>query len=151
MVHHPHTMPTDKPTRRHAVIAAALLGLFLVYMFQRVNLLGILAGWLDQSPPSATATFIVNRASRLIVNDLLCLVLVATIFHDKRFTRLALWVFLGELFLLLPIYLVVKLSAEGPTEISSPVFQPLHRMIVNPLLMIILIAGMYYQRRRENN
>ncbi|MBL7846665.1 MAG: exosortase F system-associated protein [Cyclobacteriaceae bacterium] len=144
-------MPTDTFTRRHAVIAAALIGLFLVYMFQRVDILGILASWMGQSPPSATASFIVNRASRLIINDLLCLMLVSTIFNDKRFTRLALWVFLGELFLLLPIYLVVKLSAEGPTEISSPVFQPLHRMIVNPLLMIILIAGMYYQRRRESN
>lgn len=144
-------MRSDFFTPRNVVIAGALVGLFLVYMFQRVNVLGILAGWIGQAPPSATASFIVNRASRLIINDLLCLVLVSTLFRDRRFTRLALWVFLSELFVLLPFYLLVKLSAEGPTEISSPVFQPLHRMIVNPLLMIILIAGMYYQRRHESN
>jgi exosortase F-associated protein len=142
-------MPVKFFTLRHAVIAAALLGLFLVYMFQRVDILGIVMGWMGQPAPSATGSFIVNRVTRLVINDLLCVALVSKLFEDPRFTRLALWVFLGELFILLPVYLILKLSAEGPTELSSPVFQPLHRMIVNPLLMIILIAGMYYQRRRE--
>jgi exosortase F-associated protein len=120
-------------------------------MFQRVDYLGVIAGMLGLSSPSETSSFVVNRMSRLIINDLLCVTLVATLFQDARFTRLAWWVFLGELLVLLPLYLLLKLSAEGPTEISSPVFQPLHRMIVNPLLMIILIAGMYYQHRREPN
>jgi exosortase F-associated protein len=144
-------MLTNLFTQRNAVIGAALLGLFLVYMFQRVDILGIAMGWVGQPAPSATGSFIVNRITRLVINDLLCVALVSQLFQDARFTRLAFWVFLGELFILLPLYLILKLSAEGPTELSSPVFQPLHRMIVNPLLMIILIAGMYYQRRRESN
>ncbi|MBL7849438.1 MAG: exosortase F system-associated protein [Cyclobacteriaceae bacterium] len=137
-------------SRRNIIVAGAFLGLFLVYIFQRIDYLGWVAGWAGQSP-SETSSFVVNRVTRLVINDLLCVALVSAFFRDQRFTRLAWWVFLFELFVLLPLYLILKLSAEGPTELSSPVFQPLHRMIVNPLLMIILIAGMYYQRRHESN
>lgn len=145
-----NTMQTEWLSRRNLVITIAFLGLFLVYLFQRVDYLGVAAALFGLPAPSATSSFVVNRMSRLIINDLLCVTLVSTFFQDERFTRLAWWVFLGELLVLLPLYLVLKLSAEGPTELSSPVFQPLHRMIVNPLLMIILIAGMYYQRRKES-
>jgi len=50
-----------------------------------------------------------------------------------------------EFFILLPIYFIMKLSLEGDSEISSPLLSQLHRMIVNPLLMIILILGLVYQ------
>ncbi len=140
----------DKPAvKKNLFIALALTGLFLVYVFQRFDYLGFLCNLLGVNQPSATASFVVNRSLRLIVNDLLSIVLIQSLFSEARFTRLAFLVFLGELFILLPIYLMVKLNAEGPTEISSPMYQPLHRMIVNPLLMIILIAGFYYQRWRE--
>lgn len=135
--------------KKNLFIALALTGLFLVYVFQRFDYLGFLYNLLGVNQPSATASFVVNRSLRLIVNDLLSIVLIQSLFSEARFTRLAFLVFLGELFILLPIYLMVKLNAEGPTEISSPMYQPLHRMIVNPLLMIILIAGFYYQRWRE--
>jgi len=47
--------------------------------------------------------------------------------------------FLAELFILLPVYFALKISLEGDAEISSPLLSQLHRMIVNPLLMLVLI------------
>ncbi len=135
--------------KRNLLIALALSGLFLVYVFQRFDYLGFLYNLIGINQPSATASFVVNRSLRLIANDLLSIVLIQSLFSEARFTRLAFLVFLVEFLILLPSYLVVKLNAEGPTELSSPMYQPLHRMIVNPLLMIILIAGFYYQRWRE--
>lgn len=134
---------------RTVYIALCVLGLLLVYVLQRFDYLALAASTMGLDIPSATLSFASNRAIRLIINDLLCIVLIRLWFNEERFSRLAWWVFLIELFIILPIYLTVKLSAEGPTEISSPLFQPLHRMIVNPLLMVILMGGMYYQRRRE--
>jgi exosortase F-associated protein len=142
-------MRAEVLSRRTILIAGALLGLFLVYLFQRIDYLGAVAKGLGMPEFSETVSFVVNRSTRLIVNDLLCIALVSLFFNDPRFSRLAFWLFVVELLVLLPLYLVIKLGAEGPSEISSPVFQPLHRLIVNPLLMIILIAGMHFQRVRE--
>lgn len=132
---------------RNSLVALAFVGLFLVYIFQRIDYLGLLSGWVGVDPPTATTSFIVNRSIRMIVNDLLCISLVHQFFRNPAFSRLAWWVFLGELLVLLPLYLALKLTAEGPSEISSPIYQPLHRMIVNPLLMLTLIAGMYFQKK----
>ncbi len=136
-----------KITRKHGIVASALLGLLFVYVFQRIDYLGILLDVFRLSPPSPTTAFVVNRAMRVIANDLLCILLINQLFGDPKFSRLAWWIFMAELFILLPVYLLLKIPAEGPSEISSPLYQPLHRMIVNPLLMITLMAGMYFQQR----
>ena len=80
-----------------------------------------------------------------MVNDIACLLLVAAIFNKPGYLRLSAWIFLTELLVLLPIYFVLKLTLEGDSEISSPLLSQLHRMIVNPLLMIVLIMGFIYQ------
>lgn len=80
-----------------------------------------------------------------MVNDIACLLLVAAIFNKPSYLRLSAWIFLTELLVLLPIYFVLKLTLEGDSEISSPLLSQLHRMIVNPLLMIVLIMGFIYQ------
>ena len=144
-------MTKERFSFRTVSMALCVLGLLLVYVLQKVDYLGLVAATIGTEAPSPTLSFAANRTIRLIINDLLCISLIRLWFNDERFSRLAWWVFLIELFIVLPIYLTLKLAAEGPTEISSPLFQPLHRMIVNPLLMIILMGGMYYQRRRESN
>lgn len=80
-----------------------------------------------------------------MVNDIACLLLVAAIFNKPSYLRLSAWIFLTELLVLLPIYFTLKLTLEGDSEISSPLLSQLHRMIVNPLLMIVLIMGFVYQ------
>lgn len=125
-------------------IGFSLFGLLIVFVFQRVDYLAIVSA--AETPPNQTAAFVVNRTVRLILNDAFCLLLIANVFQRADYNRLAWRVFLAELFVVLPIYLFVKLGFEGPTEISSPLLQPIHRMIVNPLLMIILMGALYFQR-----
>lgn len=132
--------------RRWVVGIAAVLILVSTYILQRSNML-IFIGLGDIS---ATSAFILGRVIRMIINDLACIFLIQALFLEQRYVRLAFGIFLIELLVILPIYLAVKLSIEGPTELSSPVLAQVHRMVVNPLLMFLLIGGVFYSRLREN-
>lgn len=120
------------------VTGIAILG--FVYVFQRINL-AVLLG--DFHP---NVVFVINRTARLILNDVACFLIIFALFRENKYLKIAFWVFLFELLVILPVYLLVKLSLEGDSEISSPLLSQVHRLIVNPMLMILLIAGFVYQR-----
>ncbi len=115
----------------------------MVYIFQRTWL------WL---PPSDNQfqylPFILNRFCRLLINDTLCIILFLAIFNSRKELMLASAVFLLELLIVLPFYMVAKLTLEGDSEISAPLLSFIHRLIVNPLLMMVLLAGLLYQKYR---
>lgn len=125
-------------------IALSLIGLVLIFVFQRIDCLALLIGK-ESSAQMPNISFVLNRTVRLVLNDTFCVVIIANYFPRPEYLRLGWMIFLVELFILLPAYLAIKLSVEGPTEISSPLLQPVHRMIVNPLLMIMLMSALYYQ------
>lgn len=144
-------MPEIMNIRRLSLILMGLFTLAAVYLFQRFDYLNfflILTGAKNASPHPYTF-FIVNKSLRLIINDLACMLIIYSIFQQKKYLQLSLYVFLFELIVLLPGYFVLKLSLEGDSEISSPLLSQIHRMIVNPTLMILLMAGFFYQRRRS--
>ena len=125
------------------ILSLALLG--SVYLFQRMNYLELLTG----SGATPALDFIFNKTVRLIINDLGCIILIYALFQERKYLRVAFVLFCIELLILLPAYLTIKLSLEGTSEISSPLLSPIHRLIVNPMLMIMLIVAFYYQRYRE--
>ncbi len=128
------------------IFAVAIL--LLVYVFQQISYAGILNTMLPESLSinHPYTVFIVNRTIRLIINDVACMLLIWSLFGEIKYLTAAFWVFLIELFIILPIYFIVKLNLEGASEISSPLLSQIHRIIVNPLLMVILIIGFYYQK-----
>ncbi len=95
---------------------------------------------------SPNLTFAINRFSRLLLNDIFMLLIIVSWFHDRSVTRLAISIQLIDMFILLPLYLVLKLRWEGDAEISSPLLSQFHRLIVNPTLMILLFPAVYFQR-----
>lgn len=119
--------------------------LAVVYVFQRTDAAGVFG---DFHP---NTVFALNRAIRLILNDVGCLLIILAVFREKKYLQIAFGVFLIELFALLPVYLLIKLWTEGDSEISSPLLSHIHRLIVNPMLMILLMAGFFYQRFRVAN
>ncbi len=118
---------------------AAVGALGMMYLFQRFDFSMLMGVY------SSNARFVMNKSFRFLVNDLSCLMLIAAVFNKSGYLRLSSLVFLVELVVLLPLYFVVKLSMEGDTEISSPLLSQWHRMIVNPLLMLVLMMGFVYQ------
>jgi exosortase F-associated protein len=134
---------------KYTSIVTAILLLVTLYIFQRfdywLTILRILE--LDQHY-SPTTAFVVNKTLRLVFNDCACFVLIYAIFREKTYLKIAFYLLLIELFFVLPIYFVLKLQIEGPTEISSPLFSQIHRIIVNPILMLLLMAGFWIQKRK---
>lgn len=125
---------------RIALAVGGVSILALVYIFQRWNFANLLG---DFHP---NTIFVINRTSRLIVNDLACLVIILAVFRERKYLKIAFYVFLLELLVILPVYLVIKLSLEGNSEISSPLLSQVHRLVVNPMLMILLMGGFFYQK-----
>ena len=130
--------PSPKLITKIFLGSVAVSILAMVYIFQRYNPFS--------ADVDANTVFIVNRTIRLIFNDFACFILVYIFFEHKKYLRLSFLVFLVELLIILPLYFVLKLTIEGPTEISSPLLSQLHRLIVNPTLMILLMAGFVYQK-----
>lgn len=134
--------------KRYLLITIPIIVLAVIYIFQRFNFANtlnhILPASMEISHPYVS--FVINKTARLILNDLACMWLIYLLFQHKIFLRGAFYLFLAELFVLLPIYFFLKLSLEGDSELSSPLLSQIHRLIVNPLLMFLLIVGFIYQR-----
>jgi len=133
----------DKHKWSRWVLGMIAVGLMaLCYIFQQKIF------WLPDETGITYLPFILNRTVRLVVNDAMCLLLFLAIFNRKKELTLASWLFGIELLIILPSYLVVKLTLEGASEISAPFLSFIHRLIVNPLLMFVLLAGLLYQQHR---
>ncbi|CAN5499258.1 hypothetical protein BH10BAC4_BH10BAC4_16090 [soil metagenome] len=124
---------------RWIVGALAIAILVAAYLFQKFDYSSLIGNY------SSNARFVINRTARFLINDASCLLLIMAIFNQSSYLRVGTWIFLIELIVLLPAYFIVKLSLEGDSEISSPLLSQVHRMIINPLLMIALIMGLFYQ------
>jgi len=133
-------------------LVVGLLTLAVIYVFQQFNFLLFLNGFVGGSVSfSGNTIFIFNKTLRLILNDLACLLLIYSLFQDKKYLNVAFIVFLLEMFVLLPLYFIMKLTFEDNTELSSPLLSQIHRLIVNPMLMILLIISFFYQRQKTRN
>ncbi len=141
----PNQKLIENRVTRVAVIGLAVVVLVSVYIFQRVSYLGLFTNTATIHP---NTVFIFDKTMRLILNDVACFGLIAAIFQTKAHVRIAFYVFLFEIAVILPGYFLIKLSLEGTSEISSPLLSQIHRIVVNPTMMFLLMAGFIYQRFR---
>ena len=130
------------------LIAAAAAMLAVMYLMQQTDFFYFFirifpTGSILHTPAKA---FIFNKTFRLIVNDFACLIIIFAIFREKKYFQVALYVFLFEAMVMLPLYFLIKLQTEGSSETSSPLLSQIHRLVVNPTLMIILIISFFYQK-----
>lgn len=122
------------------VIVTALLGLLVVFLFQRVEIAGAL-GIHDKM-----WQFVTNRTIRFVLNDLLTLLLIHALFQQRKYVLFAIAVQLFGLVCILLPYFILKFQYPS---YNGPLLSFLHRLILNPLLMLLLIPAFYLQE--ENN
>jgi exosortase F-associated protein len=132
-------------SKRIVLFAGGVLGLAVVFLFQNVDVLALC----DHCTFHPYTHFVVKKALRVLLNDTFMLLIIHAIFRDRSVTRLAFYIQLVDTLILLPVYLSIKLTFEGDSEISIPLLSQLHRLIVNPTLMVLLIPAVYYQRLRS--
>jgi exosortase F-associated protein len=123
---------------RLLLAVVSVTGLVVVFLFQRQDVASIL-GIQDKF-----WRFILNRSIRFLINDGFTILLIYAIFYERKYVIFAVWVqVFGTLFVLLP-YFVIKFYL--PTY-NGPMVSFLHRLILNPTLLLLLIPAFYYQRR----
>ena len=132
------------PRERLWLMAIAIVGLAMVYLFQNADILNI-CGSCTFHPYTH---FVVKKIVRVLLNDTFMLLFIHALFRDQSVTRLAFYIQMIDTLVLLPVYLIIKLTYEGDAELSMPLLSQLHRLIVNPTLMVLLIPAVYYQRSR---
>lgn len=139
--------------RRWLYLIMGFLGLFLIYLFQDyLDFYAILfefkapenLGYASEFKDVEVLPFVVNKTFRYLLNDLFAIAIIYAIFEEKKYVRFAFYVLLFGLLVLLPTYIVVYLlQPEG----FSSMLGHLHRVVMNPVLMMLLIPAFFYQRR----
>jgi exosortase F-associated protein len=143
-----------RPWKRWLYIGIGALGLALVYLFHRYlniyallrahpfTLLNYTADYQAVDP----LAFSLNKGFRYLLNDIFAMILVYGLFYEKRFLRFSFYVLLFGLVVLMPTYLLLYLSQpEGFTSMISH----LHRVVFNPVLMMLLIPAFFFQVQQE--
>ena len=113
------------------------LGLIAVFLFQGFPLAAILG--VDDK----LTAFFINRTVRFFVNDILAIGLIYAIFRERKYLIFAIWVQLAGVFLFLIPYFILKYYLP---HYNGPMINYLHRLILNPTLMLLLILAFYYQK-----
>ena len=123
--------------------------LAMVFIFQKFDYFRFMQNRFEISDlPWPYTGFVVNKVIRFLINDGICIFFIYILFKEKNYMKVAFILFLVELFIILPLYFWIKLSTEGDSELSSPLLSQIHRLIINPTLMILLIVSFLYQKRQ---
>jgi exosortase F-associated protein len=122
----------------------SVTGLLLIFLFQRFDW-SALFGLNDLKK---IERFVINRSVRFVINDVLGVLLVLSLFGRKKFAIIAVYVqIFGLVFLMIP-YVILKLNY--PTY-NGPMINFLHRLILNPLLIYLLVFFFWYQKKNTQD
>jgi exosortase F-associated protein len=113
-------------------------GLIGVFVFQRVDIAGALG--VASEPINK---FIINRSIRFLVNDALAIGLIYALFKERKYVLFAVYVQVAGMVLFLFPYFVLKIYFP---KYNGPLISFLHRLVLNPTLLMLLIPAFYYQK-----
>jgi exosortase F-associated protein len=115
----------------------------MVFIFQKLDV----ATLLDIGSRSIDR-FLINRTVRFLLNDVFAIGLIYALFKERKYVVFSLWVQLaGVVFFLIP-YFILKLYLPS---YNGPLISFLHRLILNPTLLLLLIPAFYYQKSLTGN
>ena len=118
----------------------SIAGLVTVFLFQQFDVAGLI-GIAEKG-----SRFFVNRTVRFLLNDALALSLIYALFRERKYVIFAMYVQIAGTFLFLVPYFILKLYLP---RYNGPLISFLHRIILNPTLLMLLIPAFYYQRQIE--
>ena len=114
-------------------------GLVTVFLFQQFDIAGLIG------VHEKVSRFFVNRTIRFLLNDALALGLIYALFRERKYVVFALYVQIAGTFLFLVPYFILKIYLP---RYNGPLISFLHRLILNPTLLMLLIPAFYYQRKK---
>ena len=114
------------------------LGLLLVFLFQRFDVAATLG-----IGNIGIGRFIINRTIRFLINDALAIGLIYALFATRKYVLFAIYVQVFGVFAFLLPYFILKIYFPS---YNGPYINFLHRLILNPTLLLLLIPAFYYQK-----
>jgi exosortase F-associated protein len=124
---------------RKLIVALSIIGLIAIFLFQQFDF----ALWVGINS-SDVVRFIINRSFRFILNDGLTIALIYGLFGQRKYVIFSIYVQLVGLLLILIPYFILKLNYP---LYNGPLINFIHRLVLNPLLLLLLIPAFYYQQR----
>ena len=125
---------------RVAVGVFCVAGLVAVFLFQRWDVAGLIG------IETNINKFLLNRAIRFLLNDVLTIGLIYALFAERKYVIFAVYVQLAGVILFLLPYFILKVYFPS---YNGPLISFLHRLIVNPTLLLLLIPAFYYQKTQN--
>ncbi len=92
--------------------------------------------------PALSWSAILNKVLRYLVNDMAALGIIYALFAKPSYVRLGWWIMWFGLGFLLPLY-YMGLWLLPPSQHIALTY--LHRLVMNPVLLMLLIPALYYQ------
>jgi exosortase F-associated protein len=134
--------------KRWAAILVGFFGLVMVYVFQRHlfydPIQDVLVAYGKHPDDFNALKFAGSKVLRYILNDGFSILIIFGLFEKKKFLKFAVGVFFFGFVVLLPIYLIFSIYFS---EATYSFLNHLHRLVLNPLLMLLLIPAFYYQKQ----
>ena len=125
---------------RIVIAILSIAGLVTVFLFQQFDVAALIGVY------EKSSRFFVNRTIRFLLNDALALGLIYALFRERKYVVFALYVQVAGVFLFLFPYFILKIYFP---RYNGPLISFLHRLILNPTLLMLLIPAFYYQRQVE--
>jgi exosortase F-associated protein len=119
---------------------ASVVGLVCVFLFQKE-----LTGATFEAN-TRFSTFVINRTVRFLLNDLFAIGLIYALFEKRKYVIFSLYVQVAGVILFLIPYFILKYHFP---HYNGPMINFLHRLILNPTLLLLLIVAFYYQKKTD--
>jgi exosortase F-associated protein len=129
---------------RLSLAILAMLVLLISFQFRTLNFTGLAFGY--EASDLRPWMVISNKVIRYLVNDIAALTLLWVLFQRRDYLQLAVLVLLFGLLILLPIYFIGYFYYS---EMLGVTLSYLHRLVMNPTLMMLLIPLFYYMKDEE--
>lgn len=134
--------------KRLLFIVVALVALLAIFIFQQYSYSNFLFKNLLDIQINTSWEFSLNKFARFLLNDFAVILLIHGVFYERKYVVLAMYVLsFGFLFLLLPYLFLVN---QYP-EYNGPLYSHLHRLIMNPILLLLLIPVLLYQKTTQTS
>lgn len=135
-------------TSRVLAIVFGFIGLALVYVLQRKLFYDPFLDFYydpitDNYPDFETVKYVFSKVFRFLLNDGLAILIIYGFFGPGKYVKFAAYILLFGLVVLLPLYVILVLFFYPETY---SFLNHLHRLVLNPVLMMLLIPAFYSQR-----
>jgi exosortase F-associated protein len=138
---------------RKWAIVIGVIGLILVYVLQQKLFYDPFLDFIynpveNNYPEFNRGKYVFSKLLRFLFNDGFAIAIIYGIFGPGKYVKFAAYILLFGLFILLPTYLILVLYFYPE---SYSFLNHLHRLVLNPVLMMLLIPAFYSQMQNQKN